>query len=94
MAITKDVVRYVSDLARIELEEKDIDHFTFQLDRILEYVNKLNEIDVTGLPPTSHVLELKNVYREDRVGKSLPVDEVLKNASLEKNNLFQVKNII
>lgn len=94
MAITKETVKYVADLARIELSEKELENFTVQLDRILEYVHQLKRVDVSGLEPTSHVLQMKNVYREDRIKQSLPVSEVLKNAPEREGNLFKVKKII
>lgn len=94
MSINKDTVKYTTDLARIELSEKELEHFTGQLDRILDYVHKLKKVDVEKLEPTSHVLEMKNVYREDKVKPSLPVDEVMKNAPAKENNLFKVKKII
>jgi len=94
MAIDKDTVRYLANLARIELTDVELEYFTGQLGRILDYVNKLNVLDVEHLEPTSHVLEMKNVYREDVVKKSLPVEEVLKNAPDKQGNLFKVKKII
>ena len=94
MAINKDTVKYAANLARIELSMNELEHFTGQLDRILEYVNKLKSLDVAKLEPTSHVLEMKNVYREDKVKKSLPASEVIKNAPVKEDNLFKVKKII
>lgn len=94
MAITKDTVKYVANLARIGLDDKELGNFTKQLDRILEYVHKLKKLDVSKLEPTSHVLEMKNVYREDRVKDSLPASEVIKNAPAKEGNLFKVKKII
>lgn len=94
MAINKDTVKYAGDLARIELDDRELDHFTKQLDHILEYVHKLKKLDVAKLEPTSHVLEMKNVYREDRVKEPLPVSDVVKNAPAREGNLFKVKKII
>ncbi len=94
MSINKDTVKYTTDLTRIELSIEELEHFTGQLDRILDYVHKLKKVDVEKLEPTSHVLEMKNVYREDKVKPSLPVDEVMKNAPDKENNLFKVKKII
>ncbi|MCX5687396.1 MAG: Asp-tRNA(Asn)/Glu-tRNA(Gln) amidotransferase subunit GatC [Candidatus Omnitrophica bacterium] len=94
MAINKDTVKYTANLARIELSDKELDHFTDQLGRILAYVDKLNTLNVSNLEPTSHVLEMKNVYRNDIVKKSLPVTEVIKNAPSKENNLFKVPKII
>jgi len=94
MAINKDTVKYTANLARIELSDKELDHFTSQLDKILAYVNKLSTLDVAKFEPTSHVLEMKNVYREDIVKASLPASEVIKNAPSKENNLFKVPKII
>lgn len=94
MAINKDTVKYTANLARIGLSDKELEHFTGQLDRILAYVDKLNTLNVANLEPTSHVLEMKNVYREDIVKKSLPAHEVIKNAPSKESNLFKVPKII
>ena len=94
MGITKDTVKYVANLARIELSEKEIEHFTTQLGRILEYVEKLKTLDVKNLEPTTHVLQMKNVYREDKVKKSLSASEALKNAPSKEGDLFKVRKII
>jgi len=94
MKINKDTVRYTANLARIELSDKELEHFTGQIDKILGYVEKLNTLDVTHLEPTSHALELKNVYREDIVKKSIPAQDAVKNAPSRENNLFKVPKII
>lgn len=94
MAINRDTVKYTANLARIELSDKELDHFTGQLDRILAYVDKLNTLNTADLEPTSHVLEMRNVYRDDIVKKSLPASEVIKNAPNKENNLFKVPKII
>ncbi|MEK6709236.1 MAG: Asp-tRNA(Asn)/Glu-tRNA(Gln) amidotransferase subunit GatC [Nitrospinota bacterium] len=67
MAITRQDVLHVSRLARLELSEAEVEKFTFQLGNILDYVSTLNEIDTRDVPPTSHVLEITNVFREDEV---------------------------
>lgn len=67
MAISRDEVLHVSKLARLELSEAEIEKFTVQLGDILDYISKLNELDIEGVPPTAHVLEIMNVFREDKV---------------------------
>lgn len=94
MAINRETVKYTADLARIELSDKELGDFTGQLARILEYVDKLKKLDVSGLEPTSHVLEIKNVYREDVVKKSLDAADVIKNAPGREKDLFKVPKII
>ena len=94
MVIDRDTVKYVANLARMELSESELEGFTSQLDRILEYVDKLKTLDVTRIEPVSHVLDIKNVYREDRVKPSLSVAEVIKNAPDKQGNMFKVQRII
>ncbi|MFH1478426.1 MAG: Asp-tRNA(Asn)/Glu-tRNA(Gln) amidotransferase subunit GatC [Candidatus Omnitrophota bacterium] len=94
MAINKDTVKYISDLSRVGLNEKEIEGFTIQLDRILEYIHQLKKVDISNLEPTSHALKMKNIYRDDVVKKSLDIKEVMKNASSEEKGLFKVNKII
>ncbi|MDO8603765.1 MAG: Asp-tRNA(Asn)/Glu-tRNA(Gln) amidotransferase subunit GatC [Candidatus Omnitrophota bacterium] len=94
MAINKDTVKYTANLARIELSDEELDQFTGQLDRILAYVDKLDTLKADDLKPTSHVLKMKNVYREDVVKSSLSASDAIKNAPLAENNLFKVPKII
>ncbi|MBU4560918.1 Asp-tRNA(Asn)/Glu-tRNA(Gln) amidotransferase subunit GatC [bacterium] len=92
--ITKRDVEYVAKLARLKLSEKEKEKFTKQLDQILKYVDKLNELDTEKVKPTSHVLPLKNVFREDRVGESLKVEKVLENAPEKAKGFFKVPKVI
>ncbi|MBU4305123.1 MAG: Asp-tRNA(Asn)/Glu-tRNA(Gln) amidotransferase subunit GatC [Candidatus Omnitrophica bacterium] len=94
MSINKEKVTYVAKLARIELEETSLEDFTLQLDKILKYMEKLNQLDTGNTPATSHVLELKNVFREDIHCPSLPNEEVLANAPEKENGHFRVPKVI
>lgn len=94
MAIDKNTVKYVARLSRIKLEDERLDDFTSQLDRILTYIEKLNQLDTKDTQPTSHVFELKNVFRKDENRPSLENDEVLKNAPAKENGHFKVPKII
>ena len=87
-------VRYIAHLYRLELTPEEEEKFTRQLGDILSYVEKLREVDTTNIPPTSHVLPLKNVFREDKLSFSLSPDEALSNAPDRKDNLFKVPKII
>lgn len=87
-------VRYIAHLSRLELTPEEEQRFTRQLADILSYVEKLREVDTTNVPPTSHVLPLKNVFREDKLCFSLFPEEALSNAPERKNNLFKVPKII
>lgn len=92
--ITKKDVEYVAKLARIGFSASEIEQFTKQLGAILEYIGKLNELDVSKVEPTSHVLPIKNVYREDVLKKSLPVEDVMKIAVAKEKNQFKVPKVI
>lgn len=94
MKITRDQVEYVAKLARLELTEEEKETFTQQFDNILSYMDKLNQLDTEGIEPTSHVLPLYNVFREDEVRPSLPRDEALANAPDHKDGFFRVPRVI
>ncbi len=94
MAITIKEVEYIAKLSRIELDSQELNYFTAQLDKILEYINKLRELDISGVEPSTGALPLKNVLREDEVKPSLNIQEVLKMAIVKENNHFKVPKII
>ena len=94
MSIDKNTVKYVAKLSRIELQENALEDFTVQLDKILTYIEKLNQLDTKNTPATSHVLELKNVFRKDENRTSLENEIVLENAPEEENGHFKVPKII
>ena len=94
MKITTKEVEYVAKLARLKLTEQEKELFTEQLDSILDYMGKLNELDTEKIPPTSHVLPLKNVMREDEGKDSHLHEELLSNAPERDDNFFSVPKII
>jgi len=94
MGITRKDVEYVARLARLKLSEEEIEKYSQQLAKILEYINKLNELDTSKTLPTYHVLPLTNVFREDRVRPSLAKEEILSNAPESEEGYFKVKKII
>lgn len=94
MNITPKDVEQVARLARLELTEEEIERFTGDLNGILEYVQKMNELDTEGVNPTSHVLPLANVMREDEVRPSLPIEKVMKNAPDAEDGQFRVPPVL
>ncbi len=92
--ISKADVEHVANLARLSFGEEEIEKFTHQLNNILTYIDKLNELDTSHVEPTSHVLPIQNVFREDKVRPSLPVEEVLANAPEAAHHYFKVPKII
>jgi aspartyl-tRNA(Asn)/glutamyl-tRNA(Gln) amidotransferase subunit C len=94
MRIDAAEVEHIARLARLSITEEEKGSLGLQLNNILDYIEKLNELDTSGVPPTSHVLELSNVMREDRPEASLPVDEALGNAPDRVENFYRVPRII
>ena len=82
MKITADEIEHVAKLARLEVSVEEKEQLTEQMNRILLYVEKLNELETTGVVPTSHAIDLHNAFRADRVQQSLPRDESLENAPM------------
>lgn len=94
MKITKEVVEYVAHLGRLDLESYEVDLYTEQLDRILQYMDKLNTLDTEGIDPTSHAIPVECFLREDFVKDSLDIESSLQNAPERKGNFFKVPPII
>lgn len=94
MEITIKDVEYVARLARLKLTHDEKEKYARQLGDILNYINKLNELDTSKVEPTSHVISLSNVFREDKVRESLPAEEILSNAPQKSRGFFRVKKVI
>ena len=94
MKISKNDVVKVAELARMEVTEQETEIFTDQLGNILEYIEKLNELDTDNVEPTSHVLEISTPLREDKVVNWLSIEEVLQNAPESEDDFFVVPQVI
>ena len=92
--ITIDEVKHVANLARLAITEEEADKFAKQLDAIITFAEQLNELDTDNIEPTSHVLDMKNIFREDEAKPGLPVEEVLKNAPDHEDGQIRVPAII
>jgi len=90
MAITRDEVVHVARLARLALTDDEIERLTGELGKILEAVGVVSELDLADVPPTSHPLDLVNVWDEDVPRASLPLEDVLANAPESESGLFRV----
>jgi aspartyl-tRNA(Asn)/glutamyl-tRNA(Gln) amidotransferase subunit C len=87
-------IRYVAQLARLELSPDETERFGRQLDDILQYFEQLKGVDVSGVEPMAHAMPLVNVTRPDVPGPSLPTAEALRNAPAAANGLFVVPKIV
>ena len=90
MAITRDDVLHVAALARLDLTEDEIGRLEGQLNDILEAVGKVSELDLSDVPPTSHPLDVVNVWDKDEPRPCLTVEEALANAPEREGNFFKV----
>ncbi|MGI6127843.1 MAG: Asp-tRNA(Asn)/Glu-tRNA(Gln) amidotransferase subunit GatC [Planifilum sp.] len=90
MSISKEQVEHIAQLARLSLAPDEVERFTEQLNDILRFAEKLNELDTEGVEPTSHVMPMTNVLREDEVKPSWPRERVLVNAPEQKDGMFRV----
>jgi aspartyl-tRNA(Asn)/glutamyl-tRNA(Gln) amidotransferase subunit C len=94
MKITRKEVDHVAKLARLELTEAEKVMFTGQMDSILAYVDKLNELDTDGIIPTSHAVPMENAFRADEVVPSIGADNALLNAPDRSDSFFRVPQVI
>lgn len=92
--ISKKEVEHIAWLARIELSEEEKGLFTKQFNEILDYFEKIDEVETEEVPPTYHVLDLVNVYREDEVLSSLSIEEALKNAPKKEKQFLKAPRIV
>ena len=94
MSITKEDVLHVAELARLGLTEEEVPLVEKELNDVLSFMAKLNELDTEGISPTTHVLDLYNVFREDLVLESMGVEDVLANAPDREEDYFRVPSIL
>lgn len=92
--ISKKDVDHVALLGRLELTEQERDMYTKQLNDILEHFQSLERLDTENVPPTAHVLPLKNVFREDWVGQHISREDALSNCPDRDENFFKVPRIV
>ncbi len=90
MAIDRETVVHVARLARLDLRPEEVDRLTNELGAILEAVSKVAELDLADVPPTSHPLDLVNVWADDEARPSLSLQEVFANAPAREADLFRV----
>ncbi|MGI5892138.1 MAG: Asp-tRNA(Asn)/Glu-tRNA(Gln) amidotransferase subunit GatC [Bacillota bacterium] len=94
MTISIQDVEYVAKLAKLNFTEEEKVIYQEKLDAILGYMEQLQELDTKDIEPTTHVLPLENVFREDKVGVCLSNQEALANAPDQKDGYFKVPKII
>lgn len=94
MKISNEDVKYIASLSRLSLTEEETEIFVTQLNKIIEYVEQLNSLDTKGIEPTSHVIPLNNIMRDDIILESLNILDALKNAPDPTEKFYRVPKII
>ena len=94
MKITREEVEHVAQLARLHLKEDELQQMTKQLDDILSYVDKLEELETEGVPATTHAFSISNAFRNDVVKDSMSQEKALENCADHNNEAFTVPRII
>jgi len=94
MTITRADVQHVARLARLGLDDEEMDRLASELDHILDAMEALRQLDTSTIPPTAQVIPLRNVMRDDRSRPSWPVDEVLENAPATRDQQFLVPPVL
>ena len=94
MAVTRKDVEYIAELARLKFKDEELENFTHQLNEILSYVDKLNELDTENVEPLSHPVENVNVFRNDELKESISTEDSLKNAPDKTDEFFKVPKVI
>ncbi len=94
MSLTRADVEKIAHLARLELTEAEVALYQSQLSAILEYAERLNALDLAGVPPTAHAVTQQNVLRADKTEPSLPMEAILYNAPQHADHQFVVQAIL
>lgn len=94
MAIDREQVEYVANLARLKLSEKEIEKLTVDMAKIIEFADKLGDLDTEGVEPTAHILPINNVFRKDEVKPSYDRGEITSNAPSKENGCYKIVKVV
>lgn len=94
MQISRQELEHVAKLARLNLTDEEKGKFTDEMAGIIEFVNKMNELDTINIQPTAHVIPINNIFREDIAEPSIDREKILQNAPLQKNGCVVVPKIV
>ncbi len=94
MAVIKEQVKYIASLAKLKIDEKDLDAFTKEMEQIIEFADSLNKIDTDGIEPTAHIQGIENVLREDGEPVNFETSKLLANAPQKSDSCFSVPKVV
>ena len=87
-------VQHIANLARLTFDEQEMESYQYQLSRILDYIEKLNQLDTEGDPPTSHVIPIRNVMKPDEKRDLFQREDIIANAPSTEQGYFEVPKVI
>jgi len=94
MSVTKKEVSYVANLARLQFNDNELESLAMDMNKILDYMELLNEVDTTNVEPLDHVIDLESRFREDVAKEPLSHEDALKNAPDADSDYFRVPRVI
>ncbi len=94
MSVSKEDVKHIAKLSKLDLTEQELEKYTNELSSIVDFANELSNIDVEGVKPTAHILDIKNVFRKDEVQPSYDREEILKNAPSKDAGCVSVPKVV
>ena len=94
MSVSKEDVKHIANLSKLNLTDEELDKYTTDLSNIVDFANELSNINVDGVKPTAHILDIKNVFRKDEVDASYDREEILKNAPSRDAGCISVPKVV
>ncbi len=94
MKVTKETIQHVADLARLNISETEKEKLTLEMETILSYVDKLNELDTSDVKPMEHVIPVQNVLRDDVVADSYNREKLLESAPSQEEGCYKVPGVM
>lgn len=94
MSVSKDEVRHIANLSRLIFNDEELEKYTEDLSNIVDFANALKEVNVDGVKPTAHIVDVKNVFREDISYPSYDREEILSNAPTKDGGCVSVPKVV
>lgn len=94
MSVSKEDVKHIAKLSKLYLSDEELEKYTNDLSNIVNFANELSNIDVEGVKPTAHILDIKNVFRKDEKKESYDREEILKNAPTKEAGCISVPKVV
>ena len=94
MKISNEEVKHIAKLAKLSLSDEEIQKYSEELGQIAEFMEQLNEVDISGVAPTAHVVDKTNVFRKDEMTGSYPREQILKNAPSKEAGCISVPKVV